>query len=236
MFTQMAKDAYWFRHDANARNDIKVIELRSIHGYQGYGLYFATLEVMREQSHYCIPENKIGMLAVALGESTDKVREIIKDCIAVGLFTCENGMIYSVSFLARMSKWEEQKTRNETNGAKGGRPKGNPQQNPTNNPNKTQNKPIRGEERRIEESIEENREKTVPRKRFAAPSFEQVYSIMLNRRETELFMAYYESNGWKVGKNMMKDWTKAVTGWKLRGNVQPDSERAQYENYGDSIG
>jgi len=76
----------------------------------------------------------------------------------------------------------------------------------------------------------------VKRKRFTAPTFEQVYSIMLNRRETELFLAYYESNGWKVGKNPMKDWAKAVGGWKLRGNVQPDSARAQYENYGDSIG
>lgn len=77
---------------------------------------------------------------------------------------------------------------------------------------------------------------SVQRKRFTAPSFEQVYSLMLNRRETELFMAHYESNGWKVGKNPMKDWTKAVSGWKIRGNVQPDSARAQYENYGDSIG
>jgi hypothetical protein len=228
----MAKDAYWFRHDANARNDIKVIELRSLHGYQGYGIYFATLEVMREQTLYCIPENKIGMLGVALGESPDKVREIINDCVMVGLFEREDGLIFSRSFLERMSKWETVKTRNETNGGKGGRPK----KNPSDNPNETQNKPRRGEERIEEDRIEENKEKTVQRKRFTPPSFEQVYSIMLNRRETELFISYYESNGWKVGKNPMKDWARAVTGWKLRGNVQDDSARAQYENYGDSIG
>jgi hypothetical protein len=85
-------------------------------------------------------------------------------------------------------------------------------------------------------STNTTKDKSVQRKRFTAPSFEQVYSIMLNRRETELFISYYESNGWKVGKNPMKDWARAVTGWKLRGNVQDDSARAQYENYGDSIG
>lgn len=27
---------------------------------------------------------------------------------------------------------------------------------------------------------------------------------------------YYQSNGWKVGKNQMKCWKSAVTGWSLR--------------------
>ena len=159
----MAKDAYWFRHDANARNDIKVIELRSLHGYEGYGIYFAILEVMREQAHYAIPENKIGMVGVALGEPPQKVAGIIEDCIEAGLFVREDGLIYSPSFINRLSKWEDVKNRNETNGAKGGRPKANPsnnpKHNPNNNPNETQNKPRR-EEKRIEEEKREENTKT----------------------------------------------------------------------------
>ena len=34
------KDAYFFAHDCNARNDPKVLALRSVYGTEGYGLYF----------------------------------------------------------------------------------------------------------------------------------------------------------------------------------------------------
>lgn len=30
------------------------------------------------------------------------------------------------------------------------------------------------------------------------------------------FLDYYQSNGWKVGKNPMKDWKSAASGWKRR--------------------
>lgn len=31
-------------------------------------------------------------------------------------------------------------------------------------------------------------------------------------------MAYYESNGWRVGKNPMKDWRAAARNWNARHN------------------
>lgn len=208
----MAKDAYWFRHDANARNDIKVIELRSLHGYEGYGLYFGILEVMREQAHYSIPENKIGMVGVALGESPQKVKQVIDDCISVGLFEKSEGLIYSPSFLERMSKWEESKTRNETNGAKGGRPKSNPNNNPTNNPtnnpkknpnnnpNETQKEPNK---RRGEESIEEEREDS-RKPALDIPSLDMcIQTAQMDGFTKEQGEAYYHfrnANGWMVAR------------------------------------
>ena len=51
-------------------------------------------------------------------------------------------------------------------------------------------------------------------------SFEQVYEYMANKIsldlakiEAEKFVNYYESNGWKVGKNTMKSWTHAANNW-----------------------
>ena len=192
----MAKDAYWFRHDANARNDIKMIELRSLHGFEGYGIYFAILEVMREQAHYAIPENKIGMVGVALGEPSQKVASMIEDCISVGLFVREDGLIYSPSFINRMSKWEDAKNRNETNGAKGGRPKANPsnnpKHNPNNNPNGTQNKPSRGEENREEEKREENTHER--------PTIEQCVQASqmkgFSAKQGEAYFHFRERDGW----------------------------------------
>jgi len=51
-------------------------------------------------------------------------------------------------------------------------------------------------------------------------TFEQVYEYMSlkigkdnAKIEAEKFVNYYESNGWKVGKNPMKSWTHAVNNW-----------------------
>jgi len=46
-----------------------------------------------------------------------------------------------------------------------------------------------------------------------------------NKREAERFFYYYESQGWNVGKNPMKDWKMAASGWISRNKKnQPDSD------------
>jgi hypothetical protein len=139
----MAKDAYWFRHDANARNDIKIIELRSIHGYEGYGIYFAIIEVMREQTDYTISESKIGMVAVALGLPLDKLKPIMDDCISIGLFERRDGQILSQSLLNRMDTWDSYKN----NGKKGGRPKKQPKDNQEDKPTNNQKHNLNGNQK-----------------------------------------------------------------------------------------
>lgn len=39
--------------------------------------------------------------------------------------------------------------------------------------------------------------------------------IGLPQREVEKFYDYYESNGWKVGRNKMKDWQRTMNRWRL---------------------
>tara|TARA_R100001163_G_C5058436_1_gene195042 strand:+ start:1565 stop:2191 length:627 start_codon:yes stop_codon:yes gene_type:complete len=46
-----------------------------------------------------------------------------------------------------------------------------------------------------------------------------------NKREAERFYYYYESQGWRVGKNPMKDWRMAASGWISRNKKnEPDSD------------
>lgn len=59
--------------------------------------------------------------------------------------------------------------------------------------------------------------------RFAPPSENEVHDYFhskLNTTEAEkeylAFFSYYESNGWKVGKNKMKNWHAAASGWISR--------------------
>lgn len=56
--------------------------------------------------------------------------------------------------------------------------------------------------------------------KFTPPTTEelqlQAVKIGLPEREAQKFFCYYASNGWRVGKNKMKQWRIALTGWKLR--------------------
>jgi hypothetical protein len=56
--------------------------------------------------------------------------------------------------------------------------------------------------------------------KFVAPTNDelklQAAKIGLPEREAQKFFCYYASNGWRVGKNKMKQWRIALTGWKLR--------------------
>ena len=59
-----------------------------------------------------------------------------------------------------------------------------------------------------------------PPKKFVKPSLEEVRAYCQERRNgvsPERFIDYYESNGWKVGKNPMKDWKAAVRTWEKNG-------------------
>ena len=51
----MKKDAYYFPHFSNARNDSKIIKIRRILGLEGYAIYFMLLEILREQGDFKYP-------------------------------------------------------------------------------------------------------------------------------------------------------------------------------------
>ena len=58
--------------------------------------------------------------------------------------------------------------------------------------------------------------------RFIPPTESEVRDYCNERRNNvnaEAFFAYYESNGWMVGKNKMKDWKAAVRTWEQKSRV-----------------
>ena len=86
-------------------------------------------------------------------------------------------------------------------------------------------------------SIEIEKEKDIENrgkaKRFTPPSLEDVRSYCQERKnnvDAERFISYYESVGWKVGKNPMKDWKACVRTWEQR-----DKQTAQEKKKDDMI-
>lgn len=65
----------------------------------------------------------------------------------------------------------------------------------------------------------ENRADKPPRSRFSPPSEDDVLSFFSAQgasTEAKSFIDYYTANGWKVGRNAMKDWKAAARNWIRR--------------------
>jgi hypothetical protein len=99
----MKKDAYYFSHDSNARNDPKILKLRVKHGMRGYGIFWSLIEMLRDQSDYCLLSD-FESIAFSLNESPDIVSSVITD---FGLFKFSGDSFFSESLNERMSIKEE---------------------------------------------------------------------------------------------------------------------------------
>jgi hypothetical protein len=72
------------------------------------------------------------------------------------------------------------------------------------------------------DSIDINADKPQKRTRFIPPTVDEVKAYCEERKngvDYQRFIDYYTANGWKVGKNSMKDWKATVRTWERNGNV-----------------
>lgn len=71
---------------------------------------------------------------------------------------------------------------------------------------------------KIEKEIDSSaKSTTTKRKRFEKPTLSEIKQYCIERKnnvDAQHFYDYYESNGWKVGKNSMKNWQAAVRTWE----------------------
>ena len=67
---------------------------------------------------------------------------------------------------------------------------------------------------------------------FVPPSLEDVQSFISENNynvNAETFISHYETVGWKVGKNKMKDWKAAVRGWHSRNKEKTPKQPREQE-------
>jgi hypothetical protein len=109
------KDAYWFKHDSNARNDEKIIDLRGELGYEGYGIYWALIEFLRDTENY-EADYKPKRLALALTADEGLLEQVIN---GYGLFVVdESGKFYSESLKTRMKQMDLKREQQRDNANK----------------------------------------------------------------------------------------------------------------------
>lgn len=121
------------------------------------------------------------------------------------------------------------------NGLKGGPPVGS-RNNPSgrrgkrtnqeltkNLPNENDNENANGNVTLFDDAGDDTPAPQHPSKKFVKPNLQEVQEYCTSRHnsvDAAKFVDYYDSVGWKVGKNPMKDWKAAVRTW----------ERNQHEN------
>ena len=112
----MSKDAYYFSHDSNARNDIKIMKLRRVLGMEGYGIYFSIIEILREQKDYKLSLDSINDISFELRVSEEKIKSVIKD---YELFYIEDDLFFSARLLRSMILLDSKRKKLSEAGKKG---------------------------------------------------------------------------------------------------------------------
>ena len=127
----MSKDAYYFSHDSNARSDEKILELRDVYGWAGYGMFWAIIEMLRDSPDYTL-SNSIAMLKQCLNIDKTLAQEFYNHCIKLELLIENEGRFYSESLMKRMEEIDEKRRKRADAGRKGGNAKAMLKQNPSN--------------------------------------------------------------------------------------------------------
>ncbi len=71
------KDAFWFSHDSNAKDDPKCMLLIDQLGLEGYGIYWILVETLRDQPDYKYPLKLLPILAKRYVTSGEKMKAVV---------------------------------------------------------------------------------------------------------------------------------------------------------------
>lgn len=103
----MAKDAYYFSHDSNSKDDPKCVLLIEQLGLEGYGIFWVLVETLREQPQYKYPLALIPAIARRYNTTSEKAKTVVMN---YGLFTItDDEMFLSESLIERMQHLENKR-------------------------------------------------------------------------------------------------------------------------------
>ena len=214
------KKYYWLKlkRDFFKRHDVRIIE--ELPNGKDYLLFYLKL-LVESIDHEgalrfsdAVPYNE-QMLSVITNTNVDVVRSAMKLFIELKMIeVLDDATIYMTEvskLIGSETKWAEKKRL---------------QRQKDNVPLLSSNCPTE-KEIELEKEIDKEKEVIKPQKRFVKPTIEEVQAYCQERNkgvDAQRWYDYYSSNGWKVGKNPMKDWKAAVRTWeRSESNGKPKS-------------
>lgn len=187
---KLKKETFYFSHDYTARSDEKIKNLIYDFGYQGYGIYWALIEELYQNANALQTNYKRIAFDMRVDENT--IKSIIEK---FDLFIVENEFFGSLSVQRRLDM------RND----KSNKARESAQKRWTKDANALQTQSDSN-------AIKESKLKESKRKGFVKPTIEEIKKEF-QTFNAEHFFNYYESNGWMVGRNKMKDWKATIKNW-----------------------
>ena len=189
---------------------------------------------------------KFGDVCAELEESDRK--ELIYAINMYGMFGVEVELPYMLKalFISLKEDIDNSKAM-RARGSKGGRQKGKPRVSESEKPEVSEDdEPVVSEscEPMVSDDSENSESQSNPNqskpnqskpkvRRFTPPSVDEVRAYCAEKGYTfdpEAFVAFYESKGWKVGRNPMKSWQAACTTWQKRQGDRKEASHDEYSN------
>ncbi len=203
----MKKDAYYFPHFSNARNDRKIRRMIKKQGLESYSVYFMILEVLREQEGFRYPMHDIDLLADEFNTTEEMVKNVID---SFGLFKLESGHFYSPRLNEYMTPYLEKKERARKASMKRWHPDGNANAYANEDANGMQSKVKKSKVKKSKQNV------YVPQIELVEEHF--YFSNKVDQGEikdlAKKFMQYYDKKDWKDDEgNDLTNWKKLANGW-----------------------
>ena len=201
----------WFPHDYHATRDVKIMRLIRQGGAAYYGMYWHVVEML----HYTPDaqyDDVIDALQMVLRVASSDVQGALDYMVQLGLFTLHDAGVVKCERIERnMQARQEVSTRRKQAAQK--RWDANAMQVQC----KSNANAMLLQDITRHNTTEEKKESSAAHRARPLDQSEAVAyfaELGMPADEAQRFTDYYTANGWKVGRNPMKDWKAAARNWR----------------------
>lgn len=225
---------YFFTHDVDAHEDVKIKKLIKTFGYEGYGIFWHLIEVMRNTDNYRIAYD-IDDIEILLYHTNVNLEDFIKFCLKVKLLILENNFLFSDSLNKRMEIYEEIRENKSKAGKLGNMVRWGKKDGEKNIAEQSQcdkkisqsdeksSQTIAIKEKIIKENkIKDNISSSIPSDRpneFVEPEEEEIENFFKSCGfviSAKTFYEYQKQNNWEVNGEKIQNWKALAMKWNSR--------------------
>ncbi|MFW3399248.1 Lin1244/Lin1753 domain-containing protein [Aliarcobacter butzleri] len=168
------KDAFYFSHDSNAKDDFKCMLLIEELGLEGYGIFWILVETLREQDCFKYPIRLLPSLSRKYNTTLTKMEVVIRN---YNLFRIdEENFFFSESLNRRMALMDKAREQRKLAGIASGKAR------KKNKIERPLNERSTDDEQIKEKKVKENKQKEIKSSENESEKFEQLNEHLLSKQ------------------------------------------------------